>query len=332
MKDLCDCVAINPFASLPHPALHSRSPSHLRALSLTLSLQAMAKDNSWTFLMMTQRWPATACDMHHSDCAVPSDVNYFTVHGLWPNRDDGYPSFCTHEKMDQHDVAPILTQMQEYWTNYFSNSKPLSFWEHEWEKHGTCASNVAEYDTPEKYFEAGLKFRSKFDWKAALAKHNIVPSNKKTYTYDAIVKAAESEFGGTAVVKCEHTKLGQVLAQAVTCIGKDGNTVSCDSIHSNCNMKEEIYMPVIQHTSEDAVSYQSHNNVVSPVGDGSGKDANQNNGGTNWTGAVTAISCVAGVVAVAGIVGAVWLKNKREERAMGASNTGYSQALLNPQA
>lgn len=70
-----------------------------------------------------------------------------TVHGLWPDNCDGtYQQFCDTSRQST-DITGVLTKfgktellsyMQIYWKDYQGNDE--TFWEHEWNKHGTCIS------------------------------------------------------------------------------------------------------------------------------------------------------------------------------------------------
>ena len=70
--------------------------------------------------------------------------NNFTIHGLWPQYETtGYPSYCSTEEFDP-DV-PIEIGWDTMTTYYpdvkYDETSPDydSFWEHEWDKHGTCS-------------------------------------------------------------------------------------------------------------------------------------------------------------------------------------------------
>jgi ribonuclease T2 len=63
----------------------------------------------------------------------------WTLHGLWEDYSNGtYPQYCTNEAFDlsalQSDTV-LYTWMQKYWTGCYDQ---VGFWEHEWQKHGTC--------------------------------------------------------------------------------------------------------------------------------------------------------------------------------------------------
>lgn len=135
----------------------------------------------------------------------------WTVHGLWPDNCDGsYDAYCdpSREYQDtktilQNNAPPsLLKYMNEYWKDYKGDDN--SFWNHEWNKHGTCISTLnttcygRKYDQYEEvvdYFEQTVKLFKKlptYDW---LAAEGIVPTTNQTYTLDQLQAAARKHFG-----------------------------------------------------------------------------------------------------------------------------------------
>lgn len=51
----------------------------------------------------------------------------FTVHGLWKNFDTGrWPSFCSHERFDAAQLAPLRPALDAQWPSYYGPSE--KFW------------------------------------------------------------------------------------------------------------------------------------------------------------------------------------------------------------
>jgi ribonuclease T2 len=49
-------------------------------------------DLGFDYLMLTRQWGPTFCE--NNNCDKPT-YNLFTIHGLWPNSNDGnHPAFC----------------------------------------------------------------------------------------------------------------------------------------------------------------------------------------------------------------------------------------------
>ena len=68
------------------------------------------------------------------------NVYGISIHGLWPNYANGsYPSFCKHVEFDFSKLSPIIKELRNYWDLPGDIGKDeISFWEHEWKKHGSC--------------------------------------------------------------------------------------------------------------------------------------------------------------------------------------------------
>ena len=58
-----------------------------------------------------------------------------TIHGLWPQ----WGESCAGEPFDLSALSPILTEMRHDWPSCDGPDTPEQFWQHEWEKHGTCS-------------------------------------------------------------------------------------------------------------------------------------------------------------------------------------------------
>ena len=75
--------------------------------------------------------------------------NSWTLHGLWPDHCDGtYDQFCDPAReytnitaiLKSYSETDLLSYMDTYWKDYQGNDE--EFWEHEWNKHGTCMTTL----------------------------------------------------------------------------------------------------------------------------------------------------------------------------------------------
>ncbi|TPX09020.1 uncharacterized protein E0L32_001719 [Thyridium curvatum] len=163
-------------------------------------------------LLMTQFWdtdPSTG----------PADS--WTIHGLWPDYCDGsYPQFCDKSReitnatqiMQAADKC-TLAYMEKYWLDYQGDNE--QFWEHEFNKHGTCISTLdrkcySEYQTSQEvvdYFKTTVQLFKTLPSYKWLAAAGIVPSADKTYTLAEIQAAIKANYGFEAIVNCnKNTK------------------------------------------------------------------------------------------------------------------------------
>ena len=86
-----------------------------------------------------------------------NNVYGYSIHGFWPNYGKGgYPSFCKKVEFDINKLNPIMKDLIDFWDlPEDHDKKEVSFWKHEWQKHGSCmfCDNMSELE----YFQKALK-------------------------------------------------------------------------------------------------------------------------------------------------------------------------------
>ena len=77
----------------------------------------------------------------------------WSIHGLWPqNSATSHPQYCRTVQFDLQKLSPILPQLRSSWTS--NRGSDEVFWQHEWEKHGSCMfNNCDEFE----YFNKALE-------------------------------------------------------------------------------------------------------------------------------------------------------------------------------
>jgi len=200
---------------------------------LTTSLPgARGQSTSFDFLLLVQQWGNGFCDTENNDpCAVPGTINWWTLHGLWPNNNDGtYPSNCNDSyPFDPSQVSTLVPQLNLYWTNYLTGTGN-SFWSHEWDKHGTCAMVLPPLNSEYNFFANTLKIRGNYHFHLALINAGITPSNSNTYTVGQVTTAITNAVGVQPLVGCGYSdSLGyQVLTEIALCIDKNSlQAITC---------------------------------------------------------------------------------------------------------
>jgi len=179
------------------------------------------EDSSFDFYVYSMSYQPEFCRENNEKFVGCHDPNKFwegqmTIHGLWPNREDGsWPSTCSQEKLDDSLLQNLSDTMSKEWPNIkATKDSPAydSFWSHEWVKHGTC-SGLSQED----YFSTALKL--------LLPTPSVVKEK-----YGDIVERTELEkgFGGdgaddtNTVLVCKSGYLSEVRV----CFGKvDGGAV-----------------------------------------------------------------------------------------------------------
>ncbi|WP_233192972.1 ribonuclease T2 [Acidimangrovimonas sediminis] len=120
------------------------------ALVLGAPLRAAAggdRAGRFDYYVLSLSWSPTWCaltgDARHSPQCSARPGFGFTLHGLWPQNDRGYPSFC---RTSQRDPTRAQTAAMADITG-----TPGLAW-HEWKKHGRCTGLSAA-----RYYEAARK-------------------------------------------------------------------------------------------------------------------------------------------------------------------------------
>jgi ribonuclease T2 len=167
-----------------------------------------------TIYVFAYSWTPGFCyttNPSYPGCVDPNPywTENFTVHGLWPQyTTTGYPSYCSAENFDQ-DV-PIEIGWDTMITYYpdvkYAESDPDydSFWEHEWDKHGTC-SQLSQYD----YFQQAILLAETFVTPEVL--HKYINTTDSLSTSDL-----RNAFGGSTytALQCTNTN---ILTGVYTC-------------------------------------------------------------------------------------------------------------------
>lgn len=169
-----------------------------------------------------------------------------TIHGLWPNRNDGsYPSSCTNEALDPALLADLSSDLGSKWPNVkaMSGSEHASFWSHEWSKHGTCSGLDQK-----SYFATALGLllptptvvREKYG--SVVAREDLIGGYDGTGTAGGGGGASSS---GSAVLVCKNGYLSEVRVcyEKVDGSGAVGGRMACPDVilrEDNCGDQIEI--------------------------------------------------------------------------------------------
>lgn len=196
------------------------------------------KDNSFDLMILTQHWPFTTCldweeGRQHGSCRK-IDRPTWTVHGLWPTQLHKIaPNFCNNSwPFDVSTLASVRTDMDTYWPDVELRDVPNSLWEHEWTKHGTCASQglVPGISSESEYFAAGCRLGKESpvtDWLAAAG---VVPSDSKRYPMSAVWDAVVAGAGTRPHVDCQKIQGEVYIKEIKVCYDKSLTRVDCDGI------------------------------------------------------------------------------------------------------
>jgi ribonuclease T2 len=152
----------------------------------------------------------------------------FVVHGLWPQYERGFPSYCQvpAPRLDRGIVGGVLDLMP---------SPRLVF--HEWDRHGTCSGL-----TPHAYFETMRKARSAVkipDDYLALAQPKTVTAADVA---DAFIKANPDLSRDDLAVVCDKKRISEVRV----CLTKTFAFRACPEVAQRACKLERMMMPAVR--------------------------------------------------------------------------------------
>lgn len=187
------------------------------------------------FYVLALSWSPSFCAAAHerapnraADSQCAGRPFSFVVHGLWPQYEHGFPSFCQvpAPRLDRALVGSMLDLMP---------SPRLVF--HEWDRHGTCSGL-----TPSAYFETVRKAR------AAVKIPTLYSAFDKSMTVtpgsvaDAFVKANPGLSQTNFIIACDKKRLTEIRV----CLSKDLSFHSCPQVVRRSCRRDKIVMPAVR--------------------------------------------------------------------------------------
>ncbi|XP_008447208.1 ribonuclease 2-like [Cucumis melo] len=197
------------------------------------------EQREFDYFKLALQWPGTICKSTRHCCSSNACCNRsgafadFTIHGLWPDYNDGtWPACCNGKIFDEKEIRTLLDPLKKYWPSLSCSSPSTchgskgSFWAHEWEKHGTCSYPVArdEYN----YFLTTLNVYFKYNVTKVLNDAGYVPSNTEKYPLGGIISAIQNAFRATPSLECRKGAVKELHL----CFYKDFKPRDCAETHS----------------------------------------------------------------------------------------------------
>ncbi|XP_060082865.1 ribonuclease Oy-like, partial [Ylistrum balloti] len=146
----------------------------------------------------------------------------------------------------------LVPMMKVLWPNMYADTSMESFWEHEWTKHGTCASTLPATGSEMLYFKKALALAGTYGASQLFSNEGIIPSTSRTYTLEEIETALSHQLGARAKVECtkDETTGKMMLYEVEICLDKQFNPVDCyepngsNDYHSDCPHSDIAYPPL----------------------------------------------------------------------------------------
>jgi len=187
------------------------------------------------FYVLALSWSPSYCEAaqerapeHLADPQCAGRPYSFVVHGLWPQYEQGFPSYCRvpAPRLDRGIVSGMLELMP---------SPRLIF--HEWDRHGTC-SGLA----PHAYFEAVRKARAVVKIPDQFIELDKPVTVKPDDVAAAFVKANAGMSPGAIAVACDSKRLSEVRV----CLNKDFSFRDCAEVTRRACKRDSVAVPAMR--------------------------------------------------------------------------------------
>lgn len=149
----------------------------------------------------------------------------FVVHGLWPQHEHGYPSYCQRPAPRVADA--LIKDMLD-----LMPSRNLVI--HQWRRHGTCSGLDAQ-----AYFAAVRQARAAVtvppDYRALADPLSVAPAK----VADAFIQANPGLSQAALAVSCDKTRLTEVRV----CLTREFAFRACPGVTHRACRRDKVVMP-----------------------------------------------------------------------------------------
>ena len=208
----------------------------LRAIifALLTSLPAYAegkKSGDFDYYVLALSWSPTWCkltgDNRNADqCDSKHDYG-FIVHGLWPQYEQGWPSYC---RSKHRAPSRSMTSAQ---SDFMGSGG--SAW-HQWKKHGSCSGLSAQ-----EYYNTAKEAYSQFSMPAILRQVTEQINLPAKVVEQAFLEENQNLEANQITITCKQNH----IQEARICLTKDLAPRKCGSdVIRDCTSKNAILAPV----------------------------------------------------------------------------------------
>ena len=201
----------------------------IAAASMLTSSVAWADD--FDYYVMALSWTPSFCELEgdakNSDQCDPRHDFGWTLHGLWPQYHQGWPSYCnTLERQPSRQMTNSMTDIM--------GTSGLAW--HQWKKHGTCSGLSAR-----DYFALSRTAYSSVTRPAVFKKLDKTVQLPASVIEDAFLKANPELDKDMVTVTCRNRHIQEVRI----CLSKSLDPVPCGrDVIKDCSMTKAILPPV----------------------------------------------------------------------------------------
>jgi len=152
----------------------------------------------------------------------------FVVHGLWPQYERGFPSWC-------QVPAPRIPRSLADGMLDIMPSPRLAF--HEWDRHGTCSGLSAQ-----AFFDTMRKARAEVKIPDAFARIDKPKMVSPGEVLDAFVQANPKLTRDAIAIACDEKRLTEVRI----CMSKELGFRKCPQVAERSCTREKVVMPAVR--------------------------------------------------------------------------------------
>jgi ribonuclease T2 len=222
-----------------------RELAHIAAVAFSFTfifaIVALAQDRrqgepgQFDFYVLALSWSPSYCEAAQArapDRAPDQQCGgrpfAFVVHGLWPQYERGFPSYCRvpSPRLDHAVVGSMLDLMP---------SPRLIF--HEWDQHGTCSGL-----SPHAYFDTVRKARASVKIPPDYLELGRPISVSPGEVTEAFLKANPGLSRTAMAIACDSKRLTEVRV----CLGKDFSFHDCAEIARRTCRLGKIAIPAVR--------------------------------------------------------------------------------------
>ncbi len=181
------------------------------ATSASATAETTAAPGKFDFYLLTLSWSPQFCLTHGQDAECSLHLG-FTVHGLWPQNNNGtYPENCNHQPGPTNPAS---------WSDIMPDPHLVA---HEWTTHGTCSGLAAD-----AYF---AQIRKAFHEVVIPPRLTVVPPGLSVPPATLLADFAQANPTfpkGSFALSCS----GGALTAAQACLSKTLQPIACPAVPS----------------------------------------------------------------------------------------------------
>lgn len=189
------------------------------------------KAGEFDYYVVALSWSPNWCELegdarNSPQCDAREDHGWI-LHGLWPQFNRGYPSFCrTSYRMPSKSMTGAMSDIM--------GTGGLAW--HQWRKHGVCTGL-----SPEEYYALSREVYAKITRPAVFRKLDRDVKLPASVVEEAFLKANPDLKADGITITCKQG----YIQEARICMSKDLELITCGrDVIRDCTMQDALFTPV----------------------------------------------------------------------------------------